>query len=340
MKFTLEVEPKTVDENKVYAVQEEGELKDFPVLVIGRDSYIVEVFVLTSMMPHHGFIPYNFQIGKYSSVALKVSVVIDINHDYLAPCQGRPREVMEEQHYQRVQRRGQIIIENDCWIGMNATIMSGVTIGNGAVVAANSVVTKDVPPYAIVAGNPARIVKYRFEPDVIEKLLQMEWWNWSSEKIAANKEALTGDIDSFIEKCYEPQKRLEDVSHRRIIDENQQYLYCLDTFAQRAHLDYVVSEVCRQYSDQPYELLIYYKNVNGMLDMIEEVLSKYEQYNIYINLCENTTESNTESNIYEEEMIAQSDYFITTSYTNNMQRIGYAEKYGVEVISGFNIPMF
>ena len=77
-------------------------------------------------------------------------------------------------------------IGNDVWIGCNSTILRGVRIGDGAIIAANAVVTKDVPPYAIVAGVPAKIIKYRFSDDVIEKLLDICWWYWPDSKIKEN----------------------------------------------------------------------------------------------------------------------------------------------------------
>jgi acetyltransferase-like isoleucine patch superfamily enzyme len=79
--------------------------------------------------------------------------------------------------------KGDIEIGNDVWIGMGALIMSGVHIADGAVVAARAVVTKDVPPYAIVGGVPARILKYRFSFDVIQKFLKLKWWDWPDEKV-------------------------------------------------------------------------------------------------------------------------------------------------------------
>ena len=95
---------------------------------------------------------------------------------------------------------GDIIIENDVWVGARSTIMSGVKISNGAVVAAGSVVTKDVPPYTIVGGNPARIIKYRFDESQIEKLLKISWWDWDEDKIRENAELMwSSDIDKFIE---------------------------------------------------------------------------------------------------------------------------------------------
>lgn len=98
--------------------------------------------------------------------------------------------------------KGDVIIGHDVWIGYGATILSGVNIGNGAVVGAKAVVTKDVPPYAIVAGNPARIVKFRFTPRQINRLLAIAWWDWpEGEIIAALPLLLHTDIDLFIQYC-------------------------------------------------------------------------------------------------------------------------------------------
>ena len=74
--------------------------------------------------------------------------------------------------------KGDIVIGNDVWIGYQSCILSGVTIGNGAIIGAKSVVTKDVPPYAIVAGNPAKFIRYRFPQETIDKLENLAWWDW------------------------------------------------------------------------------------------------------------------------------------------------------------------
>ena len=79
--------------------------------------------------------------------------------------------------------RGDVIIGNDVWIGHNATIMSGITIGTGAVIATNAVVVKDVQPYEIVGGNPAKCIKTRFDADIIERLLTLRWWDLPVEDI-------------------------------------------------------------------------------------------------------------------------------------------------------------
>jgi len=79
--------------------------------------------------------------------------------------------------------KGDIVIDNDVWIGEGALIMSGVHIESGAVVGARAVVTKNVPPYAIVVGAPAKVTRYRFPPDIIRKFLRLKWWDWPDEKV-------------------------------------------------------------------------------------------------------------------------------------------------------------
>ncbi len=98
--------------------------------------------------------------------------------------------------------KGDIVIGNDVWIGYDAVIMSGVHIGDGAIIAARAVVTKDIPPYTIVGGVPAKQIRMRFDEDIVNNLLELQWWNWPVEKI---KESLPyivgGDIDKLTSKC-------------------------------------------------------------------------------------------------------------------------------------------
>ena len=91
--------------------------------------------------------------------------------------------------------KGDTIIGNDVWIGANTTIMPGINIGDGAIIATNSTVTKDVAPYTIVGGNPAKLIRKRFSDKMINELLEMQWWNWSIEKITENLHYLTSKIE-------------------------------------------------------------------------------------------------------------------------------------------------
>ena len=99
-----------------------------------------------------------------------------------------------------VYRPNPIIVENDVWIASKVTVLEGVTIHNGAVVAMQSLVTKDVPPYAVVGGCPAKVIKYRFSPEEIDELLKIAWWNWSDEEIRKVVPLLISEkISDFIE---------------------------------------------------------------------------------------------------------------------------------------------
>jgi acetyltransferase-like isoleucine patch superfamily enzyme len=101
--------------------------------------------------------------------------------------------------------KGDVVIGNDVWLGEDCTILSGVKIGDGAVVGTGAIVVQDVPPYAIVFGNPARVMRYRFDKNTIESLLEIQWWNWSDEKITDNLPLLSNsDIGKFIKKAIEP----------------------------------------------------------------------------------------------------------------------------------------
>ena len=95
--------------------------------------------------------------------------------------------------------KGNVVIGNDVWIGGNVTIMSGVTVGDGAVIANNSHVVKNVEPYSLVGGNPAKLIKYRFTNKQISELLEIKWWDWDDEKINKITHLLcNSDIETFI----------------------------------------------------------------------------------------------------------------------------------------------
>jgi len=151
---------------------------------------------------------YHIHLGKYNSIGRDCNFFLHANHrpDWISTSSqlwGPVTPEIADLHMSmgHPSCKGNIVIENDVWIGAKSTVMSGVTIHNGAVIAAGSTVAKDVPPYAIIAGNPGKIVRFRFTEDQISDLLSIAWWNWEETRI--KEEAMTlwsKDIDDFIKK--------------------------------------------------------------------------------------------------------------------------------------------
>lgn len=164
---------------------------------IGENSYGTPVV-------HFGEIENTkLMIGKFCSIGKNVNVYLGGNHrmDWVTMYPFPAKFDWAENYNNYQTSKGNVVIGNDVWIGSNATILSGIKIGDGAVVGAESVVTKDVPPYAVVAGNPARIVKYRFTQPEIEQFLEIKWWDWPLEKIEHNIQYLLNDeIEQFLER--------------------------------------------------------------------------------------------------------------------------------------------
>lgn len=118
-------------------------------------------------------------IGKFCSIAEDVTILLGGEHDVSRIATFPFDYTMAQfQHLRTPRSKGDVIIGNDVWIGHGALILSGVTIGDGAVIGAGAVVAKDVPPYAVVVGNPARITRLRFSEAEIKYLLELKWWNW------------------------------------------------------------------------------------------------------------------------------------------------------------------
>ena len=143
-----------------------------------------------NVLYHYG--PDRLIIGKFCAIATHVKFIMNgANHKldgistYPFPIFGHGWEGEMEQMI-NLPSRGDTIVGNDVWLGYEAMIMPGVTIGDGAVIAARSVVVKDIPPYAIAGGNPATVIKQRFMDSDIATLLEIQWWNWDIEKITRN----------------------------------------------------------------------------------------------------------------------------------------------------------
>lgn len=151
---------------------------------------------------HFDFIGDKLIIGKFCMIASGATFIMNGGNHLTEATSAYPfaifgrawQDAMKGKSYPT---KGDTVIGNDVWIGHDATLMPGVQIGHGAIIATKAVVTKNVEPYTIVGGNPAKPIKKRFSKKIITKLLEMRWWDWDVEKITQNVNKLTSNPEEF-----------------------------------------------------------------------------------------------------------------------------------------------
>lgn len=207
----------TIPENKIYPRSGDKEtiyLKSViknPNIVVG-DYTMYNDFVNDPTQFENNNVLYHYPInhdkliiGKFCSIACGAKFLFNSANHTLSSLSTYPFPLFFEEWnldkknvIQSWDNKGDIIIGNDVWIGYEAVILAGVTIGDGAIIGARAVVTRDVPPYTIVGGVPAKTIKKRFSEKTISTLLDIQWWNWSKEKISKNIKAIqSGRIDEL-----------------------------------------------------------------------------------------------------------------------------------------------
>ncbi len=162
-------------------------------------------FEKNNVLYHYPINPERLIIGKFCSVACGAKFMFTSGNHALKSLSSFPFGIFTDdwgipfaEMTKTWDNRGDIVIGNDVWIGYEAVIMQGVTIGDGAIIGSRAVVTKNVEPYSIVGGVPARFLRKRFDDDTVSKLLALQWWNWPTEKIRANLTHLVkGQIDEL-----------------------------------------------------------------------------------------------------------------------------------------------
>ncbi|MGX8834546.1 CatB-related O-acetyltransferase [Amedibacillus sp. YH-ame6] len=163
-------------------------------------------FEKNNVLYHYSINQDKLIIGKFCSIACGVKFLFNsANHTrnslstYPFPLFFEEWDLDKKEVTQSWDNKGDIMIGNDVWIGYEAVIMAGVNIADGAIIAARAVVTKDVPPYTIVGGVPAKEIKKRFSEETITTLLNIQWWNWSKERIQQNINAIqTGRLEELM----------------------------------------------------------------------------------------------------------------------------------------------
>jgi virginiamycin A acetyltransferase len=204
--------PPGPDPNTLFPIKDYDKLvflKHFvkaPNIFIGDYTYFddrrfgPEKFEEYNVLYNYNFSKVKLVIGKFCALAAETRFIMTGDHKldaistYPFPIFGHGWESAFNVFDLPV--KGDIIVGNDVWFGYDSLVMNGVTIGHGAIIGARAVVVKDVPPYSIVAGNPAKLVKRRFEEATIERLLQIAWWDWDIEKINRHVDVICNlDVD-------------------------------------------------------------------------------------------------------------------------------------------------
>lgn len=164
------------------------------------------LFEKNNVLYHYPINKDKLMIGKFCSIACGAKFIFNSANHTLSSLSTYPFPIFFEEWELDCKdvanawdNKGNIIVGNDVWIGYEAVIFAGVTIGDGAIIGTRAVVTKDVPPYTIVGGIPAKPIRKRFSENVINTLLEIKWWDWSREKISEKIHAIqTGEIDQLL----------------------------------------------------------------------------------------------------------------------------------------------
>ena len=158
-----------------------------------------DLFQEKCVLHHYPFIGDRLIIGKFCAIAEGARFIMNGANHALSGFSTYPFNIFghgwevgfDEQTWQR-EIRGDTVVGNDVWIGMEAIVLPGIKIGHGAIIAAKSVVSHDVPPFTVVAGNPGKAVKMRFDKRTVERLLKVAWWDWPVDKLGRNLNAIRG----------------------------------------------------------------------------------------------------------------------------------------------------
>lgn len=307
-----------------------GENKDFPLINLGRRSYIVSSIIESSESE-----VIHINIGNYCSIAHEVKFLMDVDHDYLSVTTYPSSIFLNNIEKSKIRRKGTIIIGNDVWIGRGVTILPDVKIGNGAVIAANSVVTKDIEPYSIVGGNPAKFIKSRFNESIINKLNKIKWWYWDEDKIKKHEDLFSGDINIFVNEFHKEYIFRESELDKLISNNIKKYLFVPNFFEQYSVWENVVEQYISKFNENDNVLLIIYiGKYNGNLDILDRIIMKMNEKrkcpNIYV--CD--------EDINELNLIKNMDYYITERDNNSMKYIDYSYDLDVKVLFGNSNDIF
>lgn len=319
------------------------------IFTLGYKSYIVKALVEAPGKC-------NILVGNYCSIAHNVLFIIGMNHNIdtvtsypenLIGCEQikkkqeaieMPSEYVDTKNHNSYQ----ISIGHDVWIGRGVTIMSGIKIGNGAVIGAQTVVAKDVPPYAVVVGNPGRVIKYRFDKDVIAKLQAIKWWYWPENEIIENK-SLMNKPSMFVEKFYSANKEniIQDETSDYLKNVRKQgynvYYFIPDFNWEQGLWQKVIKEYFSRYTVQDKVVLILEITDEAKLSQYMRMI--YEWIDVLGNDAPLIIQNNSQNKL-PLAVLQNTDVFITTQAYESIQCIDYVQDYGGKIVSGLNDIIF
>lgn len=250
----------------------EDELEEisYTIAYVGPYTYTGDVNVDNNMhmVKKERIISYNFHIGNGNSFGNGLRCVFGRNHNIKRVASGALETSMKYSGIPFVvgnkntfRQKGTIIFQNDIWVGDNVTVMGGCIVRNGAVLAQNSHVVKDVPAYAIMGGNPARVIGWRFPKAIIEKLQTIQWWYWDHDKILRNYEYFTEDVEGFCDRFYDEAKQQFDLLCQRRNVRDDAYMVYVDYYENYSSYPAIIEEFLDAFlCDESKRLILFIQN--------------------------------------------------------------------------------
>ena len=310
-------------------------------------------------------------IGNYCQIAHDTVIEIGQNHIFSGVSPYPFDQVLGEENtfaHRAPVNKQQLVIGHDVWIGSGVRIIKAVKIGNGAIIGSGSVVTKDVPPYAIVGGNPAKIIRYRFSSEIIEALDKIKWWYWPLEKVKANRQYME-NVEEFIKRFGEKIPKVENIAvsssasvqEEAAVDKQKNsqtnvpphilkkwqachqaggrifyFVPDLGAIREEAVWPAVLGQFCQKYGSQRHCLLIALRqdgsDHQARIQYLQQFMGQFP------NRPEPIFFGSPDGIV--RELLKQADYFITTKEAISSKGIDYMDTFGGGVLSGLEYDIF